>query len=259
MENYSHIELTEDEIDYAILQAKVRKDAELQETERLNKIEENRKNLKMVSKDFSFEQMKLFIKHRATVLFENKVFTKPFVFDSSNAEIIELLCLYFSRDKKFEEIGYSLEKGICLVGVPGVGKSWLMKLFMKNPRQCFYVRDCKQISLSYQDIGASVIDDYSEPIKPAVNDSSVFLQPKVGVCFSDIGTEDSKNNYGNKVNVMADIIFNRYKNNVIGDLTHAETNLTADQIGDFYGARIRSRFAEMFNWIEIIGDDRRKK
>jgi hypothetical protein len=85
-----------------------------------------------------------------------------------------------------------------------------------------------------------------------------FLQPQIGVCFSDIGTEDIKNNFGNKTNVMADIIFNRYKNNVVGDLTHAETNLSANQIEEFYGQRIRSRFSEMFNWIVITGEDRRK-
>lgn len=259
LESYSHIELTQEETDTAILQAKVKKDAALKEIEKLEIMERNRHNLKLVSKDFTFDQMMGFVNYRAGVLFDNKVFNKKFTIDESNQWIIELLCLYFSRDKKFEQLGdYSLDKGICLVGVPGVGKSWLMKLFMKNPRQCFYVRDCKQISLSYQEVGAAVIEDFSVPIKAAVNDNSVFLQPVVGVCFSDIGTEDIKNNFGNKTNVMADILFNRYKNNVIGDLTHAETNLSADQIEEFYGPRIRSRFAEMFNWIVVTGVDRRK-
>ena len=262
LENYSHIELTEDEFDNAILQAKVKKDLVIQEDERQKIIEQNRKNLLLTTSNFTYPQMMDYVKYRANVLHENKVFYKPFEIDDSNRQIVELLCMYFSRDQKFESFGnYSLNKGICLVGVPGVGKSWLMKLFNKNPRQCFYIRDCKDISLAYQDkeIGAQVIEDYSFPIKAAVNDKDVFYQTNIGVCFSDVGTEDLKSNFGNKANVIADILFNRYKNGVVGDLTHAETNLTSDQIEQFYGQRIRSRFAEMFNWIKIAGSDRRKR
>lgn len=260
LESYSHIELTEDETDAAILQAKVKKELAIQDKERQKIIEQNRQNLLLISKGFSYDQMLSFIHYRANVLFDNKVFSKPFVIDEDNRFLIELLCMYFSRDVKFEQMGkYSLDKGLCLVGVPGVGKSWIMKLFNKNPRQCFYIRDCKDISLQYQDAGVEVIEDYSLPFKAALNDKDVFLQPQIGVCFSDIGTEEIKNNYGNKTNVIGDILFNRYKNGIIGDLTHAETNLSVDQIEQFYGSRIRSRFSEMFNWIVMGGKDRRRQ
>lgn len=63
---------------------------------------------------------------------------------------------------------------------------------------------------------------------------------------------------GNKSNVMADIIFGRYKNGLVGDMTHGETNLSVVQIEEFYGPRIRSRFSEIFNWIVLTGKDRRK-
>lgn len=259
LENYSHIELTEDETDIAILQAKVKKDAILIEEENKKRIEDNRKNLLLISTGFSYDQMVGFINYRTEVLFDSGVFNRKFVIDESNRFVIELLCMYFSRDERFESMGnFSLNKGLCFAGVPGVGKSWLMKLFNKNPRQCFYIRDCKQISLDYQQGGAEIIDEYSNVIKAAVNDKDVFYQPKIGVCFSDIGTEDVKNNYGNKTNVIGDILFNRYKNMITGDLTHAETNLTVDQIEAFYGSRIRSRFSEMFNWIVITGNDRRR-
>jgi len=258
LESYSHIELTQEETDSAILQAKVKKSIVLEDIKRQERIRQNREALMLVNKGFSFDQMFEYIKYRAKVLYENKVYTRPFEFDKSNKDIIELLCLYFANDPLFEKRGFDLTKGICLVGVPGVGKSWLMKLFTKNPRNCFYIRDCKEISIAYQQNGGSVIDEYSFPIKPAVNDSSVFYQQEIGICFSDVGTEDIKNNFGNKSNVLADIFFNRYKNNLPRILTHAETNLSAEQIGEFYGQRIRSRFAEMFNWIVVSGNDRRK-
>jgi hypothetical protein len=67
-------------------------------------MEKNRQTLKLVSKDFSYEQMLGFVNYRAGVLLESKVFNRPFVIDSSNKGIIELLCLYFSRDKRFEQL-----------------------------------------------------------------------------------------------------------------------------------------------------------
>lgn len=259
MADYSHIELTEVELDEAIIDAKMKKEKRL-ELEKVQEVEQqNRKNMQLYTSEFNYEQMKGLAFYRAGMLFENKVFTQKFELDENNKAVFDLLCMYFSRDPRFEQMGnYSLSKGICLVGVPGVGKSWLMKIFNKNPRQCFYIRDCKEISLQYQKDGMVVIEEYSKPIKAAYEDKDNFLKPHIGVCFSDLGTEDIKNNYGNKSNVVADILFERYKNNIIGDLTHGETNLTADQIEEFYGIRIRSRFSEMFNWIVLTGSDRRK-
>lgn len=258
LEDYKEIDLTEDELDEAILDAKIKKERRI-EAERIREREqENRRNFNLYTSDFSYEQMKGLALHRAGILYENKVFNRPFVLDSYNTPVFDLMCMYFSRDKRFEQMGYSLHKGICLAGIPGAGKSWLMKIFNKNPRQCFYIRDCKEISLRYQKDGMEIIEEFSHPIKAAVNDKDNYFKPQIGVCFSDLGTEDLKNSYGNKSNVIADILFERYKNNVIGDLTHGETNLTVPQIEDFYGARIRSRFSEMFNWIVLDGKDRRK-
>jgi len=76
LESYSHIELTQEEIDTAMLQAKVKKEAALKEIERLEIMEKNRQNLKLVSKDFTFDQMMGFVNYRAGVLLENKVFNR---------------------------------------------------------------------------------------------------------------------------------------------------------------------------------------
>src|ERR1700741_1219288 len=74
-----------------------------------------------------------------------------FKFDQDNKRVIELLCYYFTGDKKFEEfkdeIGekYSLNKGIMLFGNVGCGKTDTMRLFSNN-----------QVS-SYQVINANTI------------------------------------------------------------------------------------------------------
>lgn len=256
LESYSHIELTEEETDEAILQAKIKKQKVLDETERLKRIEENRKRL--VGTSWTFDQMKGYALFRANTLHENKVFSRPFVLDQDNKFVFELMCLYFSSDPKFEELGdFRLNKGICLVGAPGVGKSWLMTLFAKNARQCYYIRDCKKIAAAYEKDGVETLSEYSKPLKAAVNDKDVFYQPQIGIAFSDVGTENVKKSWGNESNVMGDLLFERYAKGLIGPLTHADTNLTADQIEEFYGKRIRSRFREMFNWIELNGKDRR--
>ena len=89
-----------------------------------------------------------------------------------------------------------------------------------------------------------------------------------GLCLDDIGTEDVKVNYGNRKSVIGDIIEQRYsiiekledpdniKNNC-GDLLHATTNLSSPQLVEYYGGRVTSRMREIFNFIELPGNDRR--
>lgn len=212
----------------------------------------------MTNTKFTYDQQYGLFLHRANALFESGTFSKRFLIDNDNREIIFLLCCYFTNDKRFEDAGYDLNKGICLAGNPGRGKSWLMKIFGKNTRQSFYIRGCKEVSLRYQKEGALVLEEFSNPIKAAYNDKDVFFQKEIGICFSDLGTEAVKKNFGNEVNVMEDILFERDRNNLRKDLTHMETNLNGDEIEAFYGIRIRSRIREMFNWIEVPGNDRRK-
>ena len=266
LEDYKHIELTEDELDDAILTAKMQKERRIEHDKSLALQHENRKRLALFASEFSYDQMKAYFTYRKNLLFQNGVFHKPFVIHKDNQEVIEMLLLYFSRDKKAESMGIDLNKGICLAGVPGCGKSWLMKIFSKNPRQSFYIRDCNDLARDYQTKGASVIDEYSLPIRAAVNDKDNFYKPLIGVCFSDLGVEKVKKSFGNESNVIAEIIFNRYKNassspeyrSLVGDLTHIETNLTAEQIEEFYGSRIRSRLRETVNFIQLPGGDMRK-
>lgn len=190
---------------------------------------------------------------------------KKFILDADNSAIYELLCYYFSNDKMFlsiaENMGIpnpSLEKGILLAGNFGVGKTWLMKLFMKNQRQVFIMRNAKQIADDFEANGEDGIADYVNKPKNPINDTSVFLQPYSGLCIDDIGTEDIKTHFGNKKNVIGDLIEKRYSKSNIGVYLHSTTNLDAEQIKSFYGGRVASRMREIFNIIEMNGNDRRK-
>jgi predicted ATPase len=258
LSNYDHIELTEEEIDEALLQAKVKKSIRMEFEENQRRAEENRRAL--TSTRWTTEQTKSFMLYRAKQIFE-----KPFALDQDNQIIFDLLCHYFSEDEGFlaiaENLGVanpSLQKGIFLCGNFGVGKTWLMKLFAKNKRQVYHLHNAKQVADSFEADGEEAVRSFVQPIKNAVNDGARFYQPFTGICLDDIGTEDVKVNYGNRKNVIGDLIEKRYAAGNCGVMLHATTNLTADHLKEFYGGRVISRMREIFNLIELPGEDRRK-
>ena len=80
-------------------------------------------------------------------------------------------------------------------------------------------------------------------------------------CFDDLGIEGNLKYYGNECNVMAEILLSRYDLFVSQKIiTHITTNLSASEIEELYGNRIRSRMREMFNLISFDKDapDKRK-
>lgn len=259
MEHYSHIQLTDEEEAAAILEAKAKK-AKLQEYEETQRrAAENRRALTETS--WSYEQTSSYMLYRAKTLFEDK----PFTLDHHNQIIFDLMCYYFSRDARFEATAGamgiknpSLTKGLFLAGNFGVGKTWLMKLFQKNQRQVFFMRNAKQIADAFSVEGEEGLRNFVVPFKNPTNDSALFYQPQSGLCIDDLGTEDMKQHYGNKLNVIGDVIEKRYAAGYVGDLLHATTNLTAEQLSAFYGERVISRMREIFNYIELPGEDRRK-
>jgi predicted ATPase len=257
-EHYSHIELTQEEIDEAILQAKIKKSIRLEYEANQKRAEENRRQL--TSAKWSTEQTKSFMLYRSS-----QIFDKPFSLDQNNQIIFDLLCHYFAEDEGFvaiaENLGVSnprLEKGLFLAGNFGVGKTWLMKLFAKNKRQVYHLHNAKQVADAFEVDGEEAVRSFVQPIKNAYNDGARFYQPYSGLCLDDIGTEDVKTNYGNKKNVIGDLIEKRYAAGHCGILLHATTNLTAAQLKEFYGERVTSRMREVFNFITLPGQDRRK-
>src|ERR1044072_7765812 len=193
--------------------------------------------------------------------------------DDYNTKVVRMLCRYFSNDPRFEEMGesYSLEKGIVLCGNVGTGKSTLMRLFARNKRQCFNLVSCRKLAAIYAQDGHGIFEAYRGPRMEPINDASIFYQRQVGYCFDDLGTEEIKKMMGNEMNVMEEILQNRYdmKYKYPFTQTHITTNLAYDDqtdetsnfypgIESIYGTRVRSRMREMFNTIVLDGPDRRK-
>lgn len=258
LETFNHIELTDDEVTEALIWRKQKKADAIKLAEMKAREEENRKLF--TDAQWSYEQTKSFMLYRAKQLFEG-----VFTLDNYNQTIFDLLCYYFSADQTFVSMGEnlgiqnpSLNKGIMLAGNYGVGKTWLMKLFMKNQRQVYHLYNAKYLADTYEKEGEESIEPFLIKNKNAYNDSACFFQPYAGICIDDMGTEDIKTNYGNKKNVIGDIIERRYEKGNIGIWLHATTNFTADQIKNFYGGRVVSRMRECLNLIELNGNDRRK-
>ncbi len=131
LESYSHIQLTEEEETQALIDAKRKKDSLLRE-EALRKLEEQ--NRKRKFEKFDFLAASTFFGSRSEKMFGGK-----FVLDSSNQVVFDMMCYYFNGDPTFvtmaEAYGVknpSLEKGILFAGNFGLGKSWMLKLFMQN-------------------------------------------------------------------------------------------------------------------------------
>ena len=186
-----------------------------------------------------------------------------FQMTAHNQEIFHLLCLYFTNDSRFEakgkELGYtySLAKGLLLFGPVGCGKTTLMRLFARNPRQPFGIVAARGVATRYSDEGPEGLTVY-------------FKAAKTGVCFDDLGTEPMPvKHYGNEVNALSDVLLARYdefqSDHLSGEMTHITTNLPAMSVpqtdgtvplslDQCYGNRVRSRMRELFNPIYFPQD-----
>lgn len=192
---------------------------------------------------------------------------KPvFEIDKHNMKTFEALSYYFTNDPEFEKMDseWKLNKGICLFGNVGLGKSLIMNLFSRNKRQCFRMVSCLDIAAEYvnqdKEIGGEqAIEKFSTLFPETFHDKRVFYQRHSGLCLDDLGTEGVKVNFGNRLNVLEKVLLTRYSHkHVYGfENTHVTTNLTEDEIASMYGTRVLSRFREMFNVIPLVGYDRR--
>lgn len=144
------------------------------------------------------------------------------------------------------------------MGDVGTGKTEIMKFFQKNKKACFTIKSCVDIAADFSIYKNEIDETYSTPIEKPLNDPDVFFQREIGYCFDDLGTEEVKNDYGNKKNVMADIIMAVYNKKNFTKF-HITTNLmNKEEIEGKYGSRVNSRLREMFNVFSLDGNDRRK-
>ncbi len=183
---------------------------------------------------------------------------RPLIINEKNKDIIKALALYFTKDERAEGYGLDLDKGLLIFGSIGCGKTFTMKAFRTNPTASFLLVPCSEISNAFTHDGVEALEKYGSPAK---GKPSIFNGDKeYGWCFDDLGTEEMSSSYGNRRNVMAEVIQKVYNRSDLKGRIHITTNLEVNQIEAMYGERVRSRMREMFNIInfpEEIGDLRK--
>jgi len=243
----------------ALINAKVKKEKEIQHQQLLEKEKANRE---LSSKKWKYDMMRTFAYNRA-----KEILKYQFIIDEDNEDVFNLLCYYFCQDqdgfmnqaKKMELEDVALDKGILLCGNFGTGKTDMMKVFQKNPRQVYFMRTARKVCDDFmKSVDKQIPREYIEPYKNAINDPSTLYQPLSGICVDEIGAESEKNNFGNKANVIGDLMELKYAEKYLGVFCHGTTNLSAAELKTFYGERVTSRMRQTFNFIELPGKDRRK-
>ena len=172
-------------------------------------------------------------------------FGPQFYFRKTDIPLILQLMYYFLNDEeKAKQHKIDLTKGIMLSGPIGCGKTTLLRLMklIAVEEKKFFFFTCREISFEFIKEGYDVIHRYSKGVP------GKHTQKHIG--FDDLGTEKNLKYFGNEANVMAEIILTRY--DMYHDnkfLTHITTNLSATELEDYYGNRVRSRLRNMCNLI----------
>jgi len=173
-----------------------------------------------------------------------EVYGETFKLWEQDRPTINLLFCYFLRDDlAAPALHLDLNKGILITGPVGCGKTTLLSLMRYLlPSNKYMVKSCRDISFEFIQEGYEVILRYSKGLQHQWIPQSF--------CFDDLGTEKSLKYYGNECNVMAEILLSRYDLFVNRRLmTHLTTNLSATELEQAYGNRVRSRLRSMFNLI----------
>lgn len=193
---------------------------------------------------FKFSDTVKFLQSRGKNLYGGK-----FKIHKEDLKILHKLIIYMiHEDEQCKKYGIDLNKGILLIGPVGCGKTTWMNIIQSiilNDEK-YQIKSARTIAHEFNQDGFNVISTYGKR--------------KRTICLDDIGVEQNIKFYGNECNTIAEILLHRHellvKDNV---LTHATTNLTANEIEKIYGHRVRSRLREMFNLISFPSDAKDKR
>lgn len=170
-------------------------------------------------------------------------FGKTLMLNDDNKHLIKTLCYFLSRDERFEkELNYSLEKGLLIRGISGLGKTHLVQCVSKNELNPILV-------LSMLDITGDIKSDGEYEIK--IGDKEIIY-------LDDVGTEEPVvNHYGTKISFFKTFIESYYLRNSKFSNLMISTNNSFSEIEEKYGFRVRSRMKDMFNVVDVKGKDMR--
>lgn len=206
-------------------------------TEQNNSTQEQTKT---IQSHYSYAEIIIWLEKKGVELYGNQ-----FKILENDYPIIYKLIAYFLKDEvTCFQYNINLKKGILLSGPIGCGKTSLMNLmkYLTPTEHKFFVKPCRDISFEFIQEGYQIIHKYSV--------GKLYQSEPKTICFDDLGTENNLKYYGNECNVMAEILLSRYDIFITKKIqTHITTNLSASEIENVYGNRVRSRMRQMINLI----------
>jgi DNA replication protein DnaC len=208
--------------------------------------------IKTTQSRFDYEQFwkLLFLKGR-------DVYGHRFSLHEEDVSVIIKLLIYFLKDEDQAKL-YQLDlcKGIMLTGPVGCGKTTLMNLmrYFLPAHHRYTIKPCREIAIEFAKEG------YEALIRHTRKSFNTYTNLPFTTCFDDLGLEPPVQHYGNSSNTMSEILLSRYDHFMLNSmLTHITTNLSATEIEERYGLRVRSRLREMLNLISFSADAKDKR
>jgi len=209
-----------------------------QKEQRIKEKEAEKKKQKELAEQWTAKRM-----YQQMAWTSQNEFGKKLIVNSDNKHLITALCYFVSRDEKFEtELGYSLNKGLLIRGVSGLGKTYLVRCISENVLNPILVLSMIEISDEIQANGEYHIKGEGKKI----------------IYMDDVGTEQPTiNHYGTKITWFKNFIETIYLKNKCFNHLIVSTNNNFSELEDKYGFRVRSRIKDMFNIIDVSGKDMR--
>lgn len=172
-------------------------------------------------------------------------YNRPLILNDSNRRLISALCFFVSGDERFEtQLGFDFKKGLLIRGISGLGKTHLVQCIKKNELNPILILSMIEVSDQIKQDGEYQIN---------LGDNKIIY-------LDDVGTEEATvNHYGTKINFFKnfiEMIYLRNEGKPFNKLMMS-TNNSFDEIQDKYGFRVRSRMRDMFNVLEVSGEDMR--
>lgn len=188
----------------------------------------------------------------------------PLINDKQTTNNLKVLFYYFLKDDYFfkcdnlrDDISNpSFNKGLLIIGAPGVGKTSYLRVFEKIFMKYSYLRFKGENS-------SNLVTQYETCSTPS--DKELFFRKhhRKRLFIDDVNSENIASNYG-KYDVVGGILTSRHEK---GLMTYATTNYvtldnsvthTLEALGKKYGFRVYDRLFEMFNIIEFHGKSYRR-
>lgn len=185
-------------------------------------------------------------------------YNPSYIVDDQNESLFLLLDLYARRQPEFEnpDLGRYLDKGICLTGNVGTGKTEIMRMlhafisYIKSPYVFKYGFVWKYAEL-FSKSGYACFNALNQ--HNWYFDELALTDEKTGIAVNEITSH-----YGDKILIGEALIRRRYESfKSDGLITHFSSNCPPKSLDSIYGSRAFSRLCEMSNFLTLTGKDRR--